>query len=259
MPIGYRTTEWFQEIAEGNNDNYTIIHKFGHNDDAGTSWEDVWENGGVYVWLTAAVTLEAISADANDDAGGSGAQTITIEGLDANFDEISETITMNGTDPTTATTKSFLRVNRAYVATTGTYAGTTLGGNAGIITIRTSSGGATHALIDAEGTTAHSQTGIARYTVPNGKIAYMFDVNIVVDSAKTTEMILFERNNADDVTTPFEPNRMKIHLHGVTGHIPLAFDAPHVFPAKTDIWWASKAGGAATPIIVNFMMVLGPA
>jgi hypothetical protein len=54
----------------------------------------------------------------NDTAAGTGARTVVIEGLDADYVEITETVTLNG-QSAVLTAASFLRINYAYVATAG--------------------------------------------------------------------------------------------------------------------------------------------
>ena len=59
------------------------------------------------------------STSANDTAAGTGARTLTIVGLDANFEPLTESnITLNGQTPVT-TTNQFLRVNRLFVDDSG--------------------------------------------------------------------------------------------------------------------------------------------
>src|SRR6056300_570903 len=97
--------------------------------------------GGKYQHLDvgAASTLYAYSANAQDSASGTGARTITIQGLDNNFNEIEETVTVGGA----ATTLEFLRVYRAFVATAGS-----LNTNIGDVLISTASGGGGTVLAD---------------------------------------------------------------------------------------------------------------
>ena len=157
-------TDFLIEVNKGNVAGHTLIHKFGRNALAGTSNEDVRYGGGTLTPLTAATTIEAISASANDTSAGSGARTIKIWGVDINFAEVEATITMNGTTVTTATAQTFLRVNKARVITTGTYDVA----NDGDITIRVVSAGATQIVIEAG--TGVSQT--THYTIPAGKTGY---------------------------------------------------------------------------------------
>ena len=110
----------FLETAKGNIENNSIIHKFGRNTDVGATEEDVWTVGGVYTWLQAPVNLEAISTSANDTIAGTGARIITVEGLDENWNAISEDIEMNGVSATLPTINGFIRINRVFVKEVGT-------------------------------------------------------------------------------------------------------------------------------------------
>lgn len=248
-------------IALGQVRGWSVVHKFGHIDDLGTSLEDVWPTNGLYTYLTSPVTLEAISSSADDDSGGAGAQTIRVEGLDGDFNAVTEDITMNGLSATTATTNTFLRINRAYVLTTGTYGI----GSAGDITIRTSSGGATHATIN--NTTAdtvswdYGQTQIARYTVPAGKMAFISRISVQCESNKRADLAAYQRQNADDVTTPFSgARRVWFSVEGFSEFVEKSFDSPILFPEKTDIIWQARlASGTNGRVTVAYEIFVGPA
>jgi hypothetical protein len=139
-----------------------VVHKFGLNADVDAA-EDVWATGGTWVPPTQARTMSTVSGSADDDGNpvGTGALTLTIEGLDSDYNEVSETITLNGVGAV-VTTQTFIRVNRAYVVTAGSG-----GTNAGAITITASTDGTVQATIVA----GNGQTTNAIYTVPNGYTA----------------------------------------------------------------------------------------
>lgn len=121
------------------------VTALGHNPNiavAGTA-ADVWEGGGDYPFLAAASQLEVLSASANDTAAGTGCRTVLVSGLDANYNPISETLTMNGVTPV-PTVRSYLRVNVFTSVTSGS--GHT---NAGDITLRVVSGGTTQHIMRA--------------------------------------------------------------------------------------------------------------
>ena len=105
--------------------------------------------------------MSVISSDAADDIDGTGAQKITIQGLDANWLPKSLEVDMNGTSETTVAS-TFIRVFRAFVTQAGS--GEV---NAGDITL--SIGGITVAKISAD----MGQTLMAVYTVPAGFTAYI--------------------------------------------------------------------------------------
>ena len=74
---------------------YHII-KFGENLDVDGSMETIWDGGGLYTYLTNAATVTVTSTDNDDAASGTGARTVTVEGLDANYNQVSETLTVGG-------------------------------------------------------------------------------------------------------------------------------------------------------------------
>lgn len=80
--------------------------------------ETVWPYGGILPFPASALQLSVSSDSANDTAAGTGARTVYVGGLDANHNQISETVTMNG-QTAVLTTQSFLHINQCYVVTTG--------------------------------------------------------------------------------------------------------------------------------------------
>lgn len=259
MPRRSLNRDFLSAVALGKYPGYKNVTKFGRNPAASAAMEDVTYQSGILDWRESATTIEAISSDADDiDTTGAGARKIMVEGLDANFNEISEEIAMNGTDPTSATSASFLRVNRAYVSDAGVYANGNTGSNEGTITIRVASAGATLLQIGLEGTIGLGQTEHAGYTVPAGKSVLLYHAWINVDGAQSASVFLWKRENADDVSAPFSARRLQLSLDGLAGSTHLDLPAPLRFPAKTDIWWSCVAGGA-TSVSVNFCMLEVPA
>ncbi len=219
-----------------------------------TSWEDVWTRGGLYAWPVAADNIEFISdsvLDAQDDVG---ARTIRLTGLDNDFNEITEDINTHATDGTAGRITSALqyrRMNLAQVITAGAYDAGLIGGNVGNITIDWATGNVACAEILAPGGMPMGQSQVGRYTVPTGKEAYIksWFINVDAGANKTADMVLFCRENADDVTTPFTSRRLIFYLDGMLGFSNASFDVPFgPFPAKTDLWWSciAEAASAAT-------------
>ena len=240
------------EVAKGNVPHKKIIHGFGQNQVIGASVVDIWITSGIYVWLQAAVTLEAISDDTDDDDGGDGARVITIDGLNADWDEITEDITMNGTSATASTTQTFIRINHAEVKTCGIYSGT----NIGNITVRTSGAGATHCILDVENLigTGHSQLG--RYSVPRNKTAFMDNIHVWTDNNKPSTVYMFKRENANVVVAPFTARRLELEVAGLTQPEDIDILYPRVYPQYTDIYFQVIAGTGNTDVAIDFEMVL---
>jgi hypothetical protein len=106
------------QVARGQIPWHQSVVVFGYNPDVDTSIETVWPHDGLLPYAPAALQLKVSSSSTNDTAAGTGARTVYIEGLDANHNAISETVTLSG-QTAVLTTQYFLHINNAYVATAG--------------------------------------------------------------------------------------------------------------------------------------------
>jgi hypothetical protein len=161
-------------IARGIIGEAEAVNIFGFNRNIGNNYETIWNNGGgLYEYPSSAVQMSVVSSDAGDTA------QIKIEGLDADYNRISEIVTLTGTTPVT-TTQPFLRINSSSVVATPNLTGN--------VTI--SNGGTTYGYIEGELGTHQG----CFYTVPAdySLFIYRIDVNCgTVDTNKT----IFIRNN----------------------------------------------------------------
>ena len=236
-------------IANGDVDGYAAIHKFGRNPNVGNAPETVWMHGGKYQYLAvdSPSTLYAYSADSEDSASGDAARTITIFGLDNNFNEIEETVTVGGA----ATTLEFLRVYRAFVATAGV-----TGTNEGNVLISTGAGGTGTVLADigtiGSGTTfGLGQTQLSLYTIPAGKTGYLTTWNVGCAPMNNKATVLLKSRELDG-DAPF---RTKDIIDLVGGYHTQNYSIPLRFPEKTDIEIVS-AGDTGTIISSSFDIIL---
>lgn len=152
---------------------HKTLYKYGFNSDINGTEETVWDGGGIYVHPTSAAQLYVSSSSAADAVAGTGVQEITIEGLDANYNEISENITLTG-QTQKITVNSYLRVYRAFAVLAGT--GGTAAGDIYVATSGASAGvptGTTYAKISV----GANQTLMSVFTVPAGYTLYLDDVN----------------------------------------------------------------------------------
>ena len=115
------------QIARGQIAFHKTIFKFGFNPDIDDSLETVWAEGGLYSYLSSATVLKVSSSSTADDEGSTGAETVELFGLDDNYNEIIEVITLDG-QTSVDTTKEYLRINRMIVRSAGSS-----GTNAGVI------------------------------------------------------------------------------------------------------------------------------
>ena len=236
-------------IANNDVQGYTSIHKFGRNPSIGNAPETVWMHGGTYEYLDvgAASTLYAYSANAQDSASGTGARTITILGLDNNFNEIEETVTVGGAP----TTLQFLRVYRAYIATAGS-----LTTNKGNVLITTGTGGTGTVLADigliGTGTTyGLGQTQLALYTIPAGKTGYLTTWNVGCAPMNNKATVLLKSRELDG-DAPF---RTKDIVDLVGGYHHQNYSIPLRFPEKTDIEVVAS-GDTTTIVSSSFDLIL---
>jgi hypothetical protein len=258
----FGSKEFYLEVKKGNVAGYTIINKFGRSTAIPTTVQDVWDVNALYSWPTTASPLEAISDSVNDTAAGSGARQVYVNGLDGSFNEKTELIDMAGTSASTATLNSFFRVNRAWVATAGTYAATaTTGSNDGIITIRRSGAGSTQAqIVDSSiGDLAAGQSQLARYSVAAGFTAYIIDAEIFSNASKSMNAYLLQRQSFDDTAAPVASRRLVRSYVGLAGGVQVQPILPlGPFPEKTDIFWLARAGTGSTndiSIAFNIMVI----
>jgi hypothetical protein len=109
---------WELQVSRGQISWHRAVTVFGYNSDVDTSVETVWPQGGLLGFPATALQLSVSSDNAADTAAGTGARTVYLEGLDANYNTITETVTLNGQTAVT-TTRSYLHINNCYVLTAG--------------------------------------------------------------------------------------------------------------------------------------------
>lgn len=178
---------FYLDASAGRNNGHSVILKDAVNADIDiAAEEDVWSAGGTITYLSAADTLDVVSGDAADDDGSTGATEVTIYGLDANYNEISEPVTMDGTSEVT-TTSEFLRVNYAVVTSSGS--GNT---NAGVIDIHDTTNGNTQASIPA-GASISKET---HYTVPAGENLLLSGANFNVTGSAVVNFKIMKYDNS---------------------------------------------------------------
>jgi hypothetical protein len=222
-------------VARGDMPDVFVVQKFGENETLADNFEVIWSESGTYTWMTAAQTLKVASVGANaakDDtvaADITGAWTVELQGLDANYNLQTETVTLNGTTQV-ATTKSFIRCFRAIVKTAGT-----AGSNQGAINVYDNGGTNQVAHIPIN----YNQTMQAIYTVPADYTAYLTRWYGSSATNQTVDVFLFVR--------PFgEVFQVKHKIHIYRGFVEEHLDgAPIIIPPKSDIYMAATPSAAA--------------
>ena len=218
------------DIAKGKMYDSEAVNIFGFNRDVNGSFETVWNDGDAYVYPTSALTMTAVSSSASDT------MSVLVSGLDANYDQISETITLTGTVAVTLSTQ-FYRINSAVILA---------GNNAGNITI--ANGGVTYAFIEA-GTGA---TQACLYTVPNGYDLYLF--RITANSATATGSQYLTIRNALRTSTGRE---LKV-AEATFAESQVNYDRqiPFKIAEKTDFQFEAKSSSSTNQIAIFVEAVL---
>jgi len=229
----------------------TVQQLFGRNPAVGTvAFEHIWFNGGAYNWLTAAsvVRIQA-GGDPTDTAAGAGAREVTIEGLDQNWAEATETLATAGAAASADTTTTFIRINRVYVSQTGTYGVA----NTGDIIFETNPGALVVANIEA----LLGQTQLGHYSVPDSKTAFIALVRIVYSSNKDGNIRMMQRERADDVAAPMGSLRILNAWDEFTGEADTrSFEAMIGIPARSDIYFEAKANTSSGSCSVSFDLII---
>lgn len=152
-------------LSKGIIENAGFIVKFGYNKDLDASVEEtVWAVGGEWSPTSGAELVDIVSSSVNDvNTTGTGAWIVLITGLDADYNEITETVALNGTN-TVQTVNAYRYINRVAVAFSGS-----TNYNEGNISFNQTTSGDSLAYIPVE----ESITQQAVYTVPNGYRAYL--------------------------------------------------------------------------------------
>ena len=204
------------------------FYKFGYGSCSQTL-VTIWDNdGGLYQYPSGGTTTLTVSSSNNSDrSGGSAAQSVTVQGLDENYLEVSETIDLEG-QSAVSTSNTFTRVNRAFVVEAGAD-----GDAAGDIYIgegTVSSG--VPAKVYSKITQGNNQTLQTVYTVPANKTLYLDDVvfSAAISIGNKTVTMKF-------VTREFGSNvfRVKYQVPLQSGFAEDRFYYPLKIPSKTDV------------------------
>lgn len=226
MAYNSRNTDWFQKVAEGLVTGYSLYRKFGENPDldTGTIPEDIWDGGGMYTFSSSA-DITQIASSASGDT-----QDIYIEGLDSNWDFVSQTITLTGQTVATLTTpliRVFRMINFGVTDIAGIVylATSTAVFSAGVPTVSTT--------IRAEILGDNNQSLMCIYSVPAGKTAYFWGGKVSVSKeAVSTSTVSWRARLFGGVFQV--KDRIIVASHG-SSHFLQNYVFPDAIPEKTDI------------------------
>ena len=219
----------------------TRVATLGTNPDVDTTTqpEDVWAGAELGVlngidhrfipFPTAATSMEIVSSSANDTAAGTGARTVLIQYLDANYNRANVVVALNGTTPV-AISPQMMRINAVIVATAGT---TPRGTNLGNISVRAAGGlGATYAYMLAGYSIARSSL----FTVPDklefDVMSLFISINRTDTNVRAASFTLNIQNSAGRMIKGLELSCTSDSAYRhEAANVPL-----NVIAARTDVW-----------------------
>jgi len=221
--------DYLLSIGEGDITGHTPFTKYGRVSGVNNGLVDMWPGEGttptIYVFPPSAIQFNVVSSSSNDDTGNTGIAKIMIVGLDANYAEQTEEVTMDGTTIVT-TTKSFIRINLSYATQVGSY-----GGAVGTITIKNTANTITYDTISIGLTVSRTLV----YTVPAGKTLYLTSLTAASGAggnAIKLNAVVFTPKVRLFGSTTFIPSGELLTINSETIR-PL--EMPAVIPAKADV------------------------
>ena len=239
-------TEPFElQVSRGQITGHLNVLVSGTGTSVGTSTTTLWSQNTIYTYLSTAAVMQISSSSANDAAAGTGARTVAIYGLDANYNQINETVTLNG-QTAVNTTNSFLRVFHLAVVTAGSgeaaagtiYAGTgtvTAGVPAVVYGVYTSGNGSTACI----------------WTVPAGYTAYITNYSAGYGNAITAYGTAFLA--VRPFGSVFDTASQVRVSNGSQGWI--TFNYPILVEEKSDIEIRANSTTASANVVAEFQIV----
>lgn len=240
-------------IAKGDVVNTAFIHKFGAAPkfDSGDGFVTVWDGANTdilnemqYTYSESAI-IDSISSSAGDTVG------IEINGLDANYDVVTQTITLTGTtrkDLDTDLIRIFRMINIGPTDLAGTvYCFENTAAPGGVPTDSTK--------VRAVISIGNNQTLMALYTIPEGKTGYMREWYSSSAGARKTSVHVI-RLEARPFEQVFQVKHVASIIAGGTSNIQHKYEEPEIFTEKTDIAMLANSDEDDASIGAGFDIVL---
>jgi len=240
-----KTEPFFLQVARGQISYHKSIFKFGFNPDIDDQLETVWAQGGIYSYLTNPSTLYISSSSAADDVAGTGARTVTVSGLDANYDEVSVTVDMDGQNGVQlGDASNWTRVFRVIVDTAGSGAQ-----NAGVLYVGTEAAPVGGVPTNKYATVAISdnQTAMALWTVPRGYTAFVLQTDVTVATTQnnkyaTVSLVARPFGGVFNIKDRFVKSQSSVHQ---------GYSVPVRFLEKTDLEFRAVGDSAGADISIS--------
>ncbi len=215
----------------------------GINNKIGKVFEDLWGPGAIQIWPTSAESLELVSTSNGDSPLGGGIATVLVRGLDADYVEQDEIVTMTGTIPSVLT-KTYLRTRIILALTNGIGVSAR---NLGTITLQVVGGGPVRQLMEADCGSSFS----SHYTVPSGKTAQLLQATPAIPKNTDVTMRTVLRGEAPNAA---EVVGVNFHIYQASVRFPVV--TPLSVPEKADLKLqvSSSNAGATVTVFEEFLL-----
>lgn len=229
------------EVARGTVNGYESFSITAVNPTVGSSFEDLWDQGGNFVFPTGAETWEILSDSASDTSAGIGARSVIISGLDTSYVEQTETVILNGITPVVTTRTDWFRIRSVITISSGSNQT-----NVGSITLRVSGGGLVRSLIRVE----QGQTFNGFFTVPANKSLFIESIQLVIP--KNEDVVLRNKFLAFGTNTFLRGGDAPVYQNNAS----VEFVAIIGLPAKTDFVPTVKSTNNSVNVILQIQAKL---
>lgn len=193
-------------IAQGEVNGHTVRNIFGYQGSVTTAFIPAWEFATAYTYPPSALLMDVASGNAGDNGS-----PVKIVGLDANYNEIEEVVTLPQT-----TTQAFFRINDVIFLGTG--------GNLGLITV--ANGGTNYAAIR----TGDGRNQASIYTVPAGKCFFLYRIDAFSADSTAAKPGIFKNLSVSSTGQEFNVARTTFFNNmNIQRRMPFKYDQ------KTDI------------------------
>jgi hypothetical protein len=246
-----RHEDFALQVSRGQIPGHRNVTVFGFNPDVDTTEATVWPHTGLIPHPATATAMKVSSSNAADTSAGTGARSVLIQGLDADYNEISEVVALNG-QTAVMTTKNYLRINYASVATAGS--GLSAAGDIYIGTGTVTAG--VPATVYDTIKFNYNNTVTGHYTVPAGYSAYLmqglFSAGQSIGDTQIQGRLL--ASGVDGIRRTAAITTLN---NGVADYM---FEFPLAIPEKTDIEATGKgsANNNACSSMFILLLVAGP-
>lgn len=220
---------------------------FGKSSGIDLTAQDVWLPDGIKVYPSAAAVADLVSANADDTALGTGARSVLVHGLDANFNEQEEVIALDGVTPVT-TVNTWIRIFKLCVIDTGS-------GGMSAGAIECTIGADLQAKIFPVAFPTPIDTSLGtHYTIPAGKTGYLTQWNVSRPNFVNAQETYLQRRLFDTTLNNPAWNIVDIDLSVMSSGL-RPFVTPIEFPEKTDLV-ARAWAASATQVAVTYEILL---